>query len=77
MGVEDVHEDEGIPEYRSKWKEDPQPPPTRVVFGKVVWCPRCKGNGKVKIAGKVRPCERCVGTGVITNEGPVPPIKKP
>jgi len=43
---------------------EPAPPrlPTRLVFGEVMRCPRCKGRGQEP--GLPTPCERCKGLGV-------------
>ena len=42
----------------------------RLEFGKVVWCPRCKGKGTRPgvMPGTGITCRRCGGSGIVPNE---------
>lgn len=53
------------------------------MFGDVVWCPRCRGTRRLKVAKKTGDghkfieCDRCHGEGIVPNKGPIAPPKKP
>lgn len=53
----------------------------RLVFGEVIWCPRCRGSKSIKeLKGEtVRQvvCPRCKGEGIVPNDEPIAPIRRP
>lgn len=52
--------------------------PTRIEFGAVAWCPKCKGSGKwLREPGKPRvTCPRCDGAKLVPNNEPIAFNKK-